>query len=89
MFVSQNSIPFTSNWLSVLLFALFVLPLGRANAEEGKDWSAERREYEERVDEFAKEVKDTSQRRAATAGRSTLLTEVTIARASCPCWTKY
>ena len=59
MVVSQNSIPFKSNWLSVYLFVLIVLPLGLANAEEeGKDWSAERREFVERIDEFTREIKE-------------------------------
>ena len=59
MVASPNSIPVKSKWLSVYLFVLIVLPLGLANAEEeGKDWSAERREYVERIDEFTREIKE-------------------------------
>jgi hypothetical protein len=59
MVISQNSIPFESNWLFVCLFVLIVLPLRVANAEEeGKDWSAERREFVERIDEFTREIKE-------------------------------
>lgn len=59
MVALQNSIPFKSEWLSVYLFVLIVLPLGPANGEEdGKDWSAERREYVDRIDEFTREIKE-------------------------------
>ena len=57
MIVSQKSIPFKSNW--VLLFALLLLPLGIANAEEDKkDWSAERQEYVERIEELTREIEE-------------------------------
>ena len=57
MIVSQKSIPFKSNW--VLLFALLLLPLGIANAEEDrKDWSAERQEYAERIAELTREIEE-------------------------------
>ena len=61
MIVSQNSLAFKSNWVSVFLFALIVLPLGIANAEEAeekKDWSAERREYVERIEELTREIEE-------------------------------
>lgn len=59
MVVSKNPTPFQSYWLFVYLFVLMALPHGLANAdEEGKDWSAERREYEERIDEFTREIKE-------------------------------
>ena len=59
MFVLQSSIPFKSNWLSVSVLGLIVLPLGLANAEEeGKDWSSDRREFVERIDEFTREIKE-------------------------------
>ena len=59
MAVSKNSIPYPSNWRFAYLVVFVVLPLGLASAEEeGKDWSAERREYEERVDEFTREIKE-------------------------------
>ena len=59
MVISQNSIQFKSNWLLVCRFVLFLLPLGIANAEEeGKDWSAERREFVERIEEFTREIKE-------------------------------
>lgn len=59
MIVSQNSLPFKSNWMSVFLFALIVLPLGIANAEEEKkDWSAERQEYVERIEELTQEIEE-------------------------------
>ena len=59
MVALQNSIPFKSKWLSVYLFVLIVLPLGPANGEDdGKDWSAERREYVERIEEFTREIKE-------------------------------
>ena len=57
MIVSQKSIPFKSNW--VLLFALLLLPLGIANAEDDKkDWSAERQEYAERIAELTREIEE-------------------------------
>ena len=57
--VSQRSLPFKSNWVSVFLFALIVLPLGIANAEEEKkDWSAERKEYVERIEELTQEIEE-------------------------------
>ena len=57
MIVSQKSIPFKSNW--VLLFALLLLPLGIANAEEDKkDWSAERQEFVERIEELTREIEE-------------------------------
>ena len=59
MIVSQNSLPFKSNWMSVFLFASIVLPLGIANAEEEKkDWSAERQEYVERIEELTQEIEE-------------------------------
>ena len=59
MVISQNSIQFKANWLLVCRFVLFLLPLGIANAEEeGKDWAGERREYEVRIDEFTREIKE-------------------------------
>lgn len=59
MVALRNSIPFKSEWLSVYLFVLIVLPLGPAIGEEdGKDWSAERREYVDRLDEFTREIKE-------------------------------
>jgi|GEM_PF-5516822 len=59
MIVAQHSLPFKSNWVSVFLFALIVLPLGLANAEEEKkDWSAERREYVERIEELTQEIEE-------------------------------
>ena len=45
--------------MSACLLLFFVLPLGLANAEEkGKDWSVERREYEERIDQLTREIKE-------------------------------
>jgi beta-lactamase regulating signal transducer with metallopeptidase domain len=59
MIVSQNSLAFKSNWVSVFLFALIVLPLGIANAEEvKKDWLAERREFVERIEELTREIEE-------------------------------
>jgi hypothetical protein len=59
MIFSQNSLPCKSNWAFVLLFALTVLPLGIANAEEEKkDWSAERREFVERIEELTREIEE-------------------------------
>ena len=57
MIVSQKSLPFKSNW--VFLFALLLLPLGIANAEEDKkDWSAERQEFVERIEELTREIQE-------------------------------
>ena len=60
MIVSQNPLPVTSSWASVFLFALLVLPLGIANAEEEEkeDWSATRREFVERVEELTGEIEE-------------------------------
>lgn len=59
MIVSQKSLPFRSNRVSLFLFALIVLPLGIANAEEDKkDWSAERQEYVERIKELTREIEE-------------------------------
>jgi hypothetical protein len=59
MIVSQNSLAFKSHWASVFLFALTVLPIGIANADdEQKDWSAERREFVERIEELTREIEE-------------------------------
>jgi hypothetical protein len=59
MIVSQNTLAFKSNWVSVFLLALIVLPLGIANAEEEKkDWSAERGEFVERIEELTREIEE-------------------------------
>ena len=59
MIFSQKSLPCQSNWAFVFLFALTVLPLGIANAEEEEqDWSAERQEFVERIEEFTREIEE-------------------------------
>ena len=59
MIVSQNLLPITTSWASVFLFALLVLPFGIANAEEKKkDWSAEHKEFVERIEEFTGEIEE-------------------------------
>ncbi len=59
MIVSQNPLPITTSWASVFLFALLVLPFGIANAEEKKkDWSAEHKEFVERIEEFTGEIEE-------------------------------
>ena len=58
MLFSQNTIPLQSKWRPAQLLVLIVFPIGLANAEEGKDWSIERREFVERIEEFTREIKE-------------------------------